>query len=226
MRKTTLWILGVLTMAVLAGTAGIRHSRRLAREHQCVFAARSLGLATHNAAAVWKGWPVYGKTSLGEQPPHWRAMLYCNLDASRCPSPEELKTRPASAFNLGDPHSTRTNVYAVVGEGTIFSEKFASRFDVDVPQRTLMYVSGGESAEPWYDAEDVSIETLRGSTGSIKEVLGEAEAGVTYLVLMNGEVWTVDSSAPASLLAGQANAADPGNEEVAPELAARSTQRH
>lgn len=185
-----------------AASIAVRESRRQDELSRCLFAARAIGMATQNRADTGKCWPAL-KDRRVNAPLGWRTELWNFIEPARARTPEELRAFPAGIFHLGDPASSTTNVYAIVGPGTAFSPEQPCDFD-EAPAGTLLYVSGRPSVEPWHRAGDVRIEDLDQEGRSIKEVVGEAIEGRTFLVYRDGEVKVVDSSEPASELARQA----------------------
>lgn len=194
----------VLMVLLLGGAASIavRESRRQGDLSRCLFAARAIGMATQNRADTGTCWPAL-KDRRENSPLGWRTELWNFIEPARARTPEELREFPAGIFHLSDPTSSATNVYAIVGPGTAFSSEQPCDFD-EAPAGALLYVSGRSSVEPWHRTGDVRIEDLDKEGRSIKEVVGEAIEGKTFLVYRDGEVKMVDSSVPASELAREA----------------------
>lgn len=196
------WLmLAVVTVRVVGA---VRNWQRSERERRALFTARAIGRATGNLAATIECWPSRMAGVMGDgKPLRWRTALWNFVEPARARTPEELTTYPAGVFHLTDPASSATNVYAIVGPGTVFSTDQACAFD-DAPPETLLFVSGAPSTEPWHQAGNVAIEDLDREGRSIKEVLGEAIEGKTFLIYRDGEVKVLAPSEPATELARQA----------------------
>lgn len=219
MHRGRLATIGILVaIAFVAATVAVRRLQRSAVIDQCLDSARHLGMATFNFLETGKCLPSLLPKIPGTLPPRWRTVLFNSIDAGRVLTLEELKARPASVFHLADPSARQTNIYAITGEGATYSPELECKFD-GLPPYTLLYASGRPSDEPWYEAGDIPLRMLQQSSGSVREVLGEACEGLTFLVFVNGEAIAVDSSMPVGLLAKQADTRDPASAMIPPEFA-------
>jgi hypothetical protein len=191
---------------------GIQRGFRTARVREAHSRAQQIALALFNFISSFRCLPE----PISEKGGRWREQLWGYFGSSPIPPLAVIQAGPATVFNVVDRKSHATNVYAITGVNSAFATENRCRLK-QLPKSCVLFVSGGQSSEPWYAAADISLAELRRHAGPIRDLTGETFVGVIFVIFADGDTWAIDSATPCELLARCASVSET-NDSVRAEL--------